>query len=365
MKNEPASDHGDAALDALFASVEAAPWAHDFFALLRRVENLHPQSPRIGTSARPIDDLLRLGQEPELDFAAAALDTFDRGGNRSGGVPRLGVRLFGLFGPQGPMPLHFTEYVRERLRQHGDAAPARFLDVFHHRLLSLFYRAWAQAQPAVQHDRPDDDRFAAWLGAGFGLGRATAARDSIPDAAKLYQAGLLGSRSRHAEGLDKLLRQFFGVPVRVEQNLSHWLRLQQEDRSRLGRATEGRAAQPGVRLGVDAAIGSKVHDRQSKFRIVLGPLSMLQYLGFVPGEPAWRQLRDWVDLYAGRDLMWEAELCLARAPASAPPQPLSTRPRLGLTAWVGRRAREHDRRDLRLRPHSTFNPVRAREATHV
>jgi type VI secretion system protein ImpH len=136
------------------------------------------------------------------------------------------VRFFGLLGPQGPMPLHFTEYVRERLRFRGDATLARFLDVFHHRLLALFYRAWADAQPTVHHDRPGSDRFGAWLGASFGAEDAGPAPRALPEKARLFQAGLLGSRSRHAEGLVKLLRQYFHVPVRVEQHVPQWLVLE-------------------------------------------------------------------------------------------------------------------------------------------
>ena len=157
------------ALQTLFEALHAAPYAHDFFALLRRVDSLRPDAPRFGRAQRPSQEAMRLGQEPELDFAPAALATFAREG---GAAPRLGVRFFGLLGPQGPMPLHFTEYVRERLRFRNDPTPARFLDIFHHRLLTLFYRAWAESQPVVQHDRPSEDRFAAWLGATFGHGSA-------------------------------------------------------------------------------------------------------------------------------------------------------------------------------------------------
>ncbi len=327
-------------LDALWTAVEAEPWAYDFFALLRRLETLQRQAPRIGSAVRPSQEALRLGQEPELDFAPAALARLDR----SGAVPRLGVRFFGLLGPQGPMPLHFTEYVRERARNAGDPTLARFLDVFHHRLLTLFYRAWAHTQPVVHRDRPENDRYAAWLGASFGLDASSRGRDDVPDAAKLHQAGLLGNRSRHPEGLVKLLSNYFGVKVAVQQHVGHWMPLHPDDRTRLG---FGRAR--AARLGRNATVGSKVWDRQYKFRIVLGPLTLPQYLGFLPGEPAWKQLDDWVRLYAGIDKQWDIELCLA-GPQLPPPR-LGRHLRLGLTSWVAAgRQPPRDRNDLRLRP---------------
>jgi type VI secretion system protein ImpH len=341
----------DAALAALFRALSAAPREQDFFAVLRHVESLRPELPRIGTALRPAQEALRLGQDPELAFAPAALESFAIDARPA---PRLGVRFFGLLGPQGPMPLHFTEYVRERLRFRGDATLARFLDIFHHRLLTLFYRAWAQAQPTVHHDRPGDDRFAAWLGASFGVEGTGAAPRSLPDNARLFQAGLLGARSRHPEGLGKLLKQYFRVPVRIDPHALQWLALADEDRSRLGfsRSRPERSGAATPQLGVSATSGSKWRDRQYKFRIALGPLTLARYHEFLPGGAAWSRLREWVQHYAGLDLRWDVELTLA---GSEVPEPrLGRASRLGVSTWIGRRTARRDRSDLRLRPDTSF-----------
>jgi len=343
----------DAALADLFRALSEAPRAHDFFAVLRHVEALRPDLPRIGAALRPAQEVLRLGQDPELDFAPAALESFSADARPA---PRLGVRLFGLLGPQGPMPLHFTEYVRERLRFRGDATLARFLDIFHHRLLALFYRSWAQAQPTVHHDRPGSDRFAAWLGASFGAQDAGRASRALPEQARLFQAGLLGSRSRHAEGLTKLLRQYFRVPVRIEQHVPQWLVIDDRDRSRLGfsRSRPERRDAVAPQLGVSATSGRRCRDRQYKFRVALGPLTLARYHDFLPGGPAWSRLREWVQHYAGLDLRWDVELTLA---AREVPEPrLGRAVRLGVSAWIGRGGaqREKDRNDLRLRPDTSF-----------
>lgn len=344
---------GDVAqqLTALFEALQAQPRTHDFFAVLRRVEALHPQWPRFGEALRPSQEALRLGQDPELDFAPAALESFDAGGR---GAPRLGVRFFGLLGPQGPMPLHFTEYVRERLRSRGDPTLARFLDLFHHRLIALFYRAWAQAQPAVHRDRPEADRFSAWLGAGLGLDDHLDKTRQVPREAWLFQAGMLGGRSRHAEGLSKLLSQYFRVPVRIEQNVPQWLVLDPPDRSRLGhsRSRPERRNAPQALLGSTATSGSKFRDLQSKFRIVLGPLPLAQYEALLPGRPAHQALREWVLRYVGLGLTWDVQLVLARA--ELPEPRLGRHTRLGLTTWAGHRGRDRDRADLRLRPDTSF-----------
>ena len=127
-----------------------------FFAIMRLIEALHPDRPRFGQSVRPGQDVLRLGQEPSVVHSPAALASFDAG---SDGKPDwLRVHFFGLFGPDGPLPLHLTEYARDRRRNHGDRTFQAFADLFHHRTLSLFYRAWANSRPTVSFDRPDQDR---------------------------------------------------------------------------------------------------------------------------------------------------------------------------------------------------------------
>ncbi|OYU89442.1 MAG: type VI secretion protein, partial [Burkholderiales bacterium PBB5] len=135
----------DDRLATLMAALASEPWRFDFFQALRQIDARQPQRPRLGTARRPADEAVRLGQTPAMSFAPATLHGLRQ--PEGGGVPRIDVRFFGLFGPNGPLPLHLTEYARERQLHHGDETLARFADLFHHRLLLLFYRAWAQAQP--------------------------------------------------------------------------------------------------------------------------------------------------------------------------------------------------------------------------
>lgn len=345
-----------AALARLFDALEADPHSHDFFAVLRRVESLHPEAPPWGRAARPSQEGLRLSQDAELDFAPAALSRLDR---KTPTAPRLGVRFFGLFGSQGPMPLHITEYARERQRLHGDPTMARFFDIFHHRLLTLFYRAWAQAQPTSHLDRIEYDRFSAWLGSSFGHDGADSSA-GIPASAGLFQAGLLASRSRHPEGLRKLLTRFFGVPVQVVEHVAQWLVLDPADRTRLGHARNRREGirVERARLGETANSGTKIHDRQFRFRVVLGPLTFAQYQAFLPDGSGWPLVREWVARYAGMDLRWDLELVLKGSEVPAPR--LGRHVRLGLSGWIGNDSvskNPRDRADLRLRP-ATLSPRR-------
>lgn len=333
-----------AALAELLDAVQADPSAFDFFALMRRVDCLRREQPRTGEAQRPRQEALRLGQAAELDFAPAPLHALVRQEGQA--TPRLLVRFFGLLGPMGPMPLHFTEVVREQLRNEGDPTLARFLDLFHHRLLSLFYRAWAQAQPVVHLDRPHQDRFRAWVGA---LAGAPAGSGALPPEALAYQGGWLTARSRHPEMLCKVVAQHFGVPARVEEHVGQWLPIDRHDRTRLSfaRNRPERAAAPPAALGRSANAGTRVWDRQYRFRLHLGPLTHAQVLAFLPGGEAWPRLLHWVRLLAGRELQWELQLELAAA--HQPPPELGRTPgrspRLGLTSRLGRvgqRPRGHE-----------------------
>lgn len=365
MTEDLPTDDRAAALDRLLREVHAQPWAFDFFALLRQVDALRPDAPRTGQARRPVQEALRLGQVPEMDFAPAPLAHLEQRETPAGEPlpPRLAVRFFGLMGPHGPMPLHITEYVRERARQHGDKTLTRFLDLFHHRLLSLFYRAWAQHQPTVHLDRPADDRYTAWLAAAAGL--PLGGQGALPARALAYQAGLLSRRTRSIEGLCKVLRQYFGVPVALVPHVGEWLAVQPQDRSRLGHArNRPEHALGAAALGRDATAGSRVWDRQYRFRLVLGPLPLARYLAFVPGGAAFAELQDWVRLLAGTHLRWDLQLLLH--PHERPAPRLGRQVRLGLTGWLGRRTAPEpaadpstvspppDRQTLRLRPATSF-----------
>jgi type VI secretion system protein ImpH len=313
------------------AEIAAAPYRWDFFQALRAVEAHHPDLPRLGTARRPADEPLRLGQSPDLAFAPGALDAV--GGGCTPRAPRLAVRFFGLFGPNGPLPLHLTAYARERLLNKGDATLVDFADMFHHRLLLLFYRAWAQAQPAASHDRPDDDRFADLVGSLIGIGGpAWQGRDAVPPQAKLGFAGLLSRQARTADGLQALLSGYLRVPVRVEPFVGRWMRLLPGDRTRIGRKRATRRAST-AQLGSSAVLGGAVFDRQHHFRLHIGPVDARTFDDLLPTGAALPALQALVAHYLGQELGWDLRLELR--PADRPQTRLGRQGRLGWTTWIG------------------------------
>jgi type VI secretion system protein ImpH len=329
------ASHSVARQDPL-AQIAAQPWRHDFFHALRWIDAYHADKPRLGTARRPVDEAVRLGQVADLSFAPSALHGVAPATPYS--KPRIEVRFFGLFGPNGPLPYHLTEYARHRVLHHGDASFARFADMFHHRLLLLFYRGWAQAQPTVGLDRPDQDRFGAYVGSLMGLGLPELrGRGGVHDHARLHFAGLFSRQVRNADGLANILSGYLRRPVRVEQFAGNWLRLNTSERSRIGRAS-ARKRSPTATLGGGAVLGSMVWDRQHNFRIHIGPLDALVFESLLPGGNALPAVVALVQQYVGLELGWDLQLSLR--PEQVKPSQLGRHGRLGWTTWLGMKNRK-------------------------
>ncbi|HEY5311588.1 MAG TPA: type VI secretion system baseplate subunit TssG [Pirellulales bacterium] len=330
---------------ALLQAVEREPFRYDLFQLLRRLECEFPDKPRLGESLRAADDPIRLGEQPHLDFSSALIAACVPG---TEGRPWRVLLNWGLLGPNGPLPLHLTEYIRDRLRNAGDPAAARFLDIFHHRLLSLLYRCWAAAQPAVQFDRPESDRFSNYVGSVMGLGLASLAnRDAFPDLAKRHFAGMFACPTRHPGGLEAILTDVFGVPVAVEEFVGHWMPLPADCRGRLSAGVSA--------LGHSATLGTRVWDRQSKFRVICGPLDYADFCRLLPDGDAFAALVAGVRNYAGDELLWDLQLVLRKD--EKPALQLGRTGRLRRNAWLCRGPLARDSADLVLNPIEPYSSV--------
>ena len=310
-----------------------APYRYDFFQALRRLEAFYADKPRVGKGLRAIDEGFSLGQLPTMAFAPSTLSSFKPG--ERGGKDELLVYFFGLFGPNGPLPLHLTEYAYDRSYNESDKTLVKFADIFHHRLLSMFYRAWADAQPTAQHDRPEEDRFALYIGALMGIGMpAFRDRDAVSDKVKLFHAGQFGASVAHPEGLQVILADYFDLPVLIEEFVGEWLPLPAESCWSLG------SLEHEVQLGSNSIIGKRVWGGQHKFRVVLGPLSLKQYERFLPGELSLTKLNELIQQYVGLELAWDIEIKIDKE--DKPGFSLGQQGRLGWTTWLEGEGQDDD-----------------------
>lgn len=310
----------------VLADLEARPWAYDFHSALRYIECAFPDRPAVGHATRPSEEPVRIGQDPSLTFAPAPISSFRSPNTDRPG--RLRVAFLGLFGPQGPLPLHLTEHAQSRARGVGDRTFAAFVDLFHHRMLSFFHRAWAASQPTVGQDRPESNPFARYIGSLCGLGMASLlGRDPIPDHAKLQFVSRLMSPARNAEGLEAMIDSYFGLPVKLEEFVGDWLEIPAENRWRLGYSSEVSA------LGRTSVVGKRVYERAQKFRVVLGPLTRKDFQSMLPGTRRLETLAHLVRAYVGDELAWDVRLVMA--PEERHQLALGRGSRLGYDAWLG------------------------------
>jgi len=307
----------------------------DFYSALRRIEAAHPDRPRLGKSRLPKDDPIRLGQSPHLEFPNATLEKTEQDPN---GRTWLKIYCFGLFGPNGPLPLHLTEYAFERIHHAKDPGFAAFCDLFHHRLISLFYRAWADKEPTVNYDRPEQDRFAFYLGclAGYGM-PSQQDFDAMPDTAKWHFTGHLGRLPRNAEGLEAIVSAFFGIPAKVEEFVGEWLPVPENDYCCLGQAVLG-----------NHVIGERSFQRASRFALWLGPLDYDSYKAFLPGGDPITTLAAIIQNWVGDALTCEAILILAAS--EVPSLRLDGNQRLGWDTWLFGQPVVCSKEDLKLDP---------------
>jgi len=323
----------------LKARLAAKPWAFDFYRALRLLENIARDQPRLGESLHAREDCVRLAQSPSLAFAPSTLENFQVGAD--GKPDRLRQNFLGLFGPNGALPLHITEFARGRQRIAHDPSMVEFLNIFHHRALTLFYRAWAANQKAVDMDRPELSRFARYVGTLFGIGVSDLRdRDEVPDNAKLHYSGRLALQTKNSEGLQAILRDFFGVPAEVRTFMGQWLELPHSAQLRLGESPETGS------LGTSAIVGSRFWDCQMKFRIRFGPLSLAHLQRLLPVGDSFARLKAWVLNYCGFEFTWDVQLVLKKE--EVPATQLGSGGMLGWTTWLSSQPFARDAEDLVL-----------------
>ena len=335
-------------------SLEAEPWRFDYFTVLRYLERNWRDQPRIGDSAALRDEFVQLGQDPYLDFPASNLARIQR---NDGKPLKVFVKYLGLLGPQGALPLATTEEAYHYLLANDDAFP-RFLDVFNNRFLQLFFRAWADSRPIVQHDRPDTDRFIAYIGSAIGVGSGPYQNlDSVPDAAKLGFAGLLGSQARCASRLAGAVCGLFNVKAEVDEFIGTRLMLEATEWTLVGQCLS--------RLGEDVLLGRNVFSVQDKIRLRIFTKSLAQYIRFLPTGDLCEPLADLVFFYNGEQLDWDVELAIPTG--AAEPVRLGTFGQLGWTSWVAPNwtSMEAYRRDAKFHPAERMRHKRERRSKGV
>lgn len=304
----------------------------DFFQAVHLLAKLKLERKPVGQSASPREEIVRFHAHASLTFPASAIQKIER---LDGRQPGMTVNFLGITGPQGALPAHYTELVIAR-EEANDLALASFLDIFNHRMISLFYQAWEKHHFVIGYEReragrPGADRFTRYLLALIGMGNpGLQDRLPVPDHSLLRYAGLIAQRPHSASALRGFLSDYFELAVEVDQFRGKWQTIDNDSLSFLD--------EPALhnQLGVGAIAGDAVWERQSKFRIRIGPVSLQRFASLLPDGEAFRTLTELVRYFVGDALEFEVQLVLRAAEVSrcrltdeAPDAP-----RLGWLGWL-------------------------------
>jgi type VI secretion system protein ImpH len=350
---------------------------------VRLLKRLQPTRRQVGEDGPPKQEIVRFAAHVSLGFPPSQIYDLLPGKDQDD-APRMVVAFLGLIGPSGALPRYYTELVLERVRRKKDFTLRDFLDLFNHRLISLFYRAWEKYRvllgheraeirslqtrlrgPAAQREfitvqRPQLDRFSQCMLDLSGLGGASlrystplrdelSPRRALADETLRFYAGLLAQRHRSAVGLETMLCDYFDARIVVQQFRGQWLKLAEEDQSCFTSNGQG----GNMQLGKSTVVGERVWDAQSKFRVKIGPLRYRQFQDYLPSGSAYRPLEHLTRLYVGQQFDFDVQLVLFAA--EVPPCELcddsSRCVRLGWDSWLFSRGFDHDVSDAVFTAH--------------
>lgn len=289
----------------LIDQARAEPYRFEFFQLVRLLRLHYSRTGRMDLHTRPHEDPLRFRSLLSLNFPASEVSDlrFEHEGRVSAaGLPLSDVQVtfMGLVGPSGVLPRPYTELLLERHVQYRDDAAHAFLDVFSHRMTTLFYEAWQKYKFHIEYERNGSSRFDRYLLNLVGFGPQAQQRQFTQNGSSLrpslftYFSGLFAQKPRNALNLERMLSFYFSLPFKVKPFAGRWLKLDVSQRTQLGRRN--------AVLGESTVVGHRVWDYQSCVRIELGPLALADYRRFQPNTPGYRKLVELVRFYAGPEL---------------------------------------------------------------
>ena len=303
-----------------------------FFQAIRLLLHSAPADRLIGDRTHPSEECVRFHTWLSLAFPASPIHAIS---SRSSHLHDVTTAFFGLTGTVGVLPYHYTEHLLNRAVA-GDHAMAEFFDLFTHRLTSLFYRAWERHHPYVARERAlsapaSPDPFTRYLYNLIGMGTGNLrGRMPVADETLLFYAGLISQRPRSAVALQGILRDYFQVPVQIDQCLGSWYPLKSSEKSYMNR--DGLHNQ----LGIGAIAGEEVWDQQARFRLRLGPLPFNRFVDFLPNGAALEELTAWVRYLVGPTFAFDVNIVLLadEVPHARLQDDQMDAPRLGWIGWL-------------------------------
>jgi type VI secretion system protein ImpH len=314
----------------------------EFFQAVALIQRLRlEEREAVGQFCNPQDEAVHFRVNNGLRFPASQIQGIEWTENSPA---EMQVNFLGLSGPMGVLPYSYTDLILERLKA-KDQTLQSFLDIFNHRIISFFYRAWEKYRFPATYYRGDDE-FTHHLLDFIGLGTpGLQHRQAIPDVALLHYVALLGAHARSAAALESIIGDYFEVPVEVEQFAGAWYRLDPDAQCYMDNRDSD-----AEKLGAGTVVGDEIWNQESRVRIRLGPLTLERYSDFLPSGNCFEPLKALLKFFANDELDFEVKLVLQReeVPRCEVGNENNAAPRLGWVSWLKSAAHQHDPEDTVL-----------------
>ncbi len=303
---------------------------YSFYGLLHHLENSRQTLAKIGHLGPPSKEPARLRPSVSLSFPEADLESLEWVELEGRKIPRVTTTFLGLYGVTSPIPSFYSEEILEDVLDSPEGeepATREFLDIIHHRLLSLLYRCWKKYRYIYQKDPIEIDPVTRQLMCIIGLDPEGLHERPRTAVRVLALSGILSQHPRSASGLEAFLRGIFQeVPIEVRQCTPTWLDIPEDQRTSLGQACS--------RLGSETVIGRRILSAGNHFTLSVGPLSREKFLEFLPDKPGFSIMVGMTRFFVGIALEFTLELWLAREETG--PISLGKRDmgRLGWDTWL-------------------------------
>ena len=300
--------------------LQRQPYSYDFFQAVRLLESstLCEKKARLVSGSMPMtsseaNELVRFSSNSTLSFSANDIDSItkiqvgDRGQSNQQWL--LSSGFMGLSGSHGVMPYHLSEQILKQVREKNYAL-IDFLDIFNHRILSLFYKAWSKYRLPVNYEKQklvqsvEKDSISYAIASLIGLGTEGLDKSLlIPQDAMLGFAGSLSRGICTASSLESMLSRYFDIDATIEQFQGTWYELPEDIQTRMPGGIWGKGRNN--RLGKNAVIGSRAYQLQSKFLIKIAPMPYEDFMTYLPGEKKLEELKQMVSFAVGDELDFE------------------------------------------------------------
>ena len=294
------------------------PYRFEFFQAVRLLEQAYATA---GVRSGVVGELVRFRNSLLLSFPPSeieALTTFESDANASLANPadprnqgyELTPTFIGLTGPVGALPRHYTEKLIERESLFRDRAARVFLDIFSSRMVSFFYRAWKKYRLHILYEQDRKNLFTPLMLSLVGCDHARLRTDlqlgsrDIYDESIAHFAGIARHRPVSATNVQRMLADYFDVGVQFEQFVGRWFAIPANQRTTLSGAY--------AELGLTSFCGERTWQRQTKIRILLGPMTNAEFMSFLPYGNAARALSRILALTLGQSYEFEIRLVLKK-----------------------------------------------------